>query len=150
MSIEFLALFEGYQPRRLQTAIRVIHFPISSLFQQRKPIMTIIPPFHWTQSLRCSFISRFRTLFRLFHSPTTATRACLTRRCFFSFCRFRILTQLIPVRSIAPLSLPSDPLSVQLDFNEESSSLMLEYSDWRNCSPFCNECVIKKTSETNF
>ena len=54
------------------------------------------------------------------------------------------------MRSIAPLSLPSDSLSVQLDSNEESSSLMLEYSDWRNCSPFCNECVIKKTSEKIF
>ena len=85
VSIKFPALFEGYQPRRLQTAIRVIHFPLSSLLQQIKPIMTTIPPFHWTQSLRCTFISRFRTLFRLFHSPTTATRACLTRRCFFLF-----------------------------------------------------------------
>ena len=45
VSIEFPALFEGYQPRRLQTAIRVIHFPLSSLLQQRTPIMTITPPF---------------------------------------------------------------------------------------------------------
>ena len=46
VTIESPALFEGYQHRRLQTAIRAIHFPLSSLLQQRTPIMTIIPPFH--------------------------------------------------------------------------------------------------------
>ena len=50
-------------------------------------------------------------LLRLFLSQTIADRVCLMRECFFSVPLF-VTSYFSPRRCVAPLSLPSDSLSV--------------------------------------